>query len=270
MARAVAGADALIHLAAIPTPLLGTPREVFATNTQATFVALEAAGVAGVGRRGHRVEHLAARPAVRPGRARRRCTRPSTRPPEHRHRPVRAVQGGRRGDRGDDASTPRLPGRGPADLGHGAHGAAPGPPGRGRAGPDPPVERAVGLSRRAGRGARLRACRRARHPRLPRHQRHGPRHLLGAADRGADGPLPSQRRRFAGRWWGASRCSIRRAVASCSGSRRSIAWRSGTRPTPVSSPATAGTPGWRDSSHRGRCRRTRRARSSPSRHSRSR
>jgi nucleoside-diphosphate-sugar epimerase len=50
LARAVVGADALIHLAAIPTPLLGTPREVFATNTQATFVALEAAGVAGVGR----------------------------------------------------------------------------------------------------------------------------------------------------------------------------------------------------------------------------
>jgi len=48
MARAVAGADALIHLAAIPTPLLGTPREVFATNTQSTFVALEAAGVAGL------------------------------------------------------------------------------------------------------------------------------------------------------------------------------------------------------------------------------
>jgi len=42
--------DALIHLAAIPRPSLGTPLEVFATNTQATFVALEAAGVAGVGR----------------------------------------------------------------------------------------------------------------------------------------------------------------------------------------------------------------------------
>lgn len=48
IARAMAGADALIHLAAIPTPLLGTPVEVFATNTQATFVALEAAGVAGL------------------------------------------------------------------------------------------------------------------------------------------------------------------------------------------------------------------------------
>jgi len=48
MARAVEGADALIHLAAIPAPTLGTAREVFATNTQSTFVALEAAGVAGL------------------------------------------------------------------------------------------------------------------------------------------------------------------------------------------------------------------------------
>jgi nucleoside-diphosphate-sugar epimerase len=46
----VARAEALIHLAAIPRPSLGTPLEVFATNTQATFVALEAAGVAGVRR----------------------------------------------------------------------------------------------------------------------------------------------------------------------------------------------------------------------------
>lgn len=42
--------DALIHLAAIPSPLLGSPLEVFATNVEATFVALEAAGVAGVRR----------------------------------------------------------------------------------------------------------------------------------------------------------------------------------------------------------------------------
>ena len=42
--------DALAHLAAIPRPTLGAPLEVFATNTQATFVALEAAGDAGVGR----------------------------------------------------------------------------------------------------------------------------------------------------------------------------------------------------------------------------
>jgi nucleoside-diphosphate-sugar epimerase len=43
-------AEALIHLAAIPRPTLGTPLEVFATNTQATFVALETAGDAGVRR----------------------------------------------------------------------------------------------------------------------------------------------------------------------------------------------------------------------------
>ncbi len=42
--------EALIHLAAIPRPSLGTPLEVFATNTQATFVALETAGDAGVRR----------------------------------------------------------------------------------------------------------------------------------------------------------------------------------------------------------------------------
>jgi nucleoside-diphosphate-sugar epimerase len=43
-------ADALIHLAAIPSPRLGSPLDVFATNTQATFVALEAAGMAGIPR----------------------------------------------------------------------------------------------------------------------------------------------------------------------------------------------------------------------------
>jgi nucleoside-diphosphate-sugar epimerase len=42
--------DALAHLAAIPRPTLGAPLEVFAMNTQATFVALEAAGDAGVRR----------------------------------------------------------------------------------------------------------------------------------------------------------------------------------------------------------------------------
>lgn len=45
-----ARAEALIHLAAIPSPRDGEPFEVFATNTQATFVALEAAGLAGVPR----------------------------------------------------------------------------------------------------------------------------------------------------------------------------------------------------------------------------
>lgn len=48
--RAAAGADALIHLAAIPAPTLGSAYDVFSINTQATFTALEAAGVAGVGR----------------------------------------------------------------------------------------------------------------------------------------------------------------------------------------------------------------------------
>ena len=42
--------DGLVHLAAIPSPRLGGPLEVFATNTQATFAVLEAAGMAGVGR----------------------------------------------------------------------------------------------------------------------------------------------------------------------------------------------------------------------------
>lgn len=45
-----ARAEAIIHLAAIPSPRFGSPLEVFATNTQATFVALEAAGIAGVPR----------------------------------------------------------------------------------------------------------------------------------------------------------------------------------------------------------------------------
>ena len=42
--------DALIHLAALPSPLHGTPLEVFSTNVEATFVALDAAGNAGVKR----------------------------------------------------------------------------------------------------------------------------------------------------------------------------------------------------------------------------
>lgn len=46
----IARPETLIHLAAIARPSLGTPFEVFATNTQATFVALEAAGISGVRR----------------------------------------------------------------------------------------------------------------------------------------------------------------------------------------------------------------------------
>jgi nucleoside-diphosphate-sugar epimerase len=42
--------EALIHLAALPSPHHGTPRDVFSTNVEATFVALDAAGNAGVKR----------------------------------------------------------------------------------------------------------------------------------------------------------------------------------------------------------------------------
>ena len=47
---ALDGVDAVIHLAAIPAPVLGTPEEVFCGNTRATFVVLEEAGQAGVRR----------------------------------------------------------------------------------------------------------------------------------------------------------------------------------------------------------------------------
>ncbi|MFC4858052.1 NAD-dependent epimerase/dehydratase family protein [Actinophytocola glycyrrhizae] len=50
VARAVAGADAVIHLAAIPDPTLGTPAEVFVGNVAATFVVLDQAARAGVSR----------------------------------------------------------------------------------------------------------------------------------------------------------------------------------------------------------------------------
>lgn len=44
------GADAVIHLAAIPAPTLGTPLEVFGGNTRATFVVLDEAARRGVRR----------------------------------------------------------------------------------------------------------------------------------------------------------------------------------------------------------------------------
>jgi nucleoside-diphosphate-sugar epimerase len=47
---ALSGVDAVIHCAAIPSPTLGTPLEVFSGNTQATFVVLHTAGTAGVRR----------------------------------------------------------------------------------------------------------------------------------------------------------------------------------------------------------------------------
>jgi len=48
--QALRGADAVIHLAAIPTPDEHDAAEIFATNTQATFTVLEQAGTQGVGR----------------------------------------------------------------------------------------------------------------------------------------------------------------------------------------------------------------------------
>src|SRR5690606_23874134 len=49
-ARAVEGADAVVHLAAIPTPMDDPAEVVFGTNTMATFAVLDAAGRAGVRR----------------------------------------------------------------------------------------------------------------------------------------------------------------------------------------------------------------------------
>lgn len=48
--HALRDADALVHLAAIPTPDLAPPAEVFTNNTRATFVTLDEAGRAGVRR----------------------------------------------------------------------------------------------------------------------------------------------------------------------------------------------------------------------------
>lgn len=50
VARALDGADAVVHLAAIPHPSLGTPATVFSTNVVATFTVLAQAGQAGVRR----------------------------------------------------------------------------------------------------------------------------------------------------------------------------------------------------------------------------
>ncbi|WP_198664259.1 NAD-dependent epimerase/dehydratase family protein [Jiangella endophytica] len=46
--EALAGAGAVVHLAAIPAPELGSPDAVFAGNTAATFAVLDAAGERGV------------------------------------------------------------------------------------------------------------------------------------------------------------------------------------------------------------------------------
>lgn len=48
--QALQDVDAVIHLAALPAPVLGTPEEVFCGNTRATFVVLEESGRAGIRR----------------------------------------------------------------------------------------------------------------------------------------------------------------------------------------------------------------------------
>ncbi|MFE3204059.1 NAD-dependent epimerase/dehydratase family protein [Embleya sp. NPDC059237] len=50
VADALDGVDAVIHLAALASPEVAAPEVVFGTNTQATFVVLNEAGRAGVGR----------------------------------------------------------------------------------------------------------------------------------------------------------------------------------------------------------------------------
>ncbi len=50
VAKAMAGVDTVIHLAAIPAPDLGTPEDVFIGNASATFVVLDQAARAGVRR----------------------------------------------------------------------------------------------------------------------------------------------------------------------------------------------------------------------------
>lgn len=50
VAAALDGVDAVVHLAAIPHPSLGTPEEVFENNVAATFNVLSQAGQRGIGR----------------------------------------------------------------------------------------------------------------------------------------------------------------------------------------------------------------------------
>jgi nucleoside-diphosphate-sugar epimerase len=50
VAAALDGVDAVLHLAAIPHPSLGTPEEVFENNVAATFNVLAQAGQRGIGR----------------------------------------------------------------------------------------------------------------------------------------------------------------------------------------------------------------------------
>ncbi len=48
--RALSDVDAVVHLAALPSPEYGTPEVVFSGNTRATFTVLEQAGAAGIRR----------------------------------------------------------------------------------------------------------------------------------------------------------------------------------------------------------------------------
>lgn len=50
VSRAARDADAIVHLAAIPHPTLGTPREVFTSNVTSTFTVLAEAGERGIQR----------------------------------------------------------------------------------------------------------------------------------------------------------------------------------------------------------------------------
>jgi nucleoside-diphosphate-sugar epimerase len=50
VAKAMAGVDTVVHLAAIPAPHLGTPEDVFVGNASGTFVVLDQAARAGVRR----------------------------------------------------------------------------------------------------------------------------------------------------------------------------------------------------------------------------
>ena len=135
--RAVAGADALIHLAAHPHAAPGHRRtRCSATNTQATFIALEAAGVAGVGRVVIASTHLAPGAAVLAGAALAARTPPSTmRHPNIGTDPYALSKEVDEADAGHDAPPPRLPGGRAAHQRRGAHGVLRGAAAAHRGGP---------------------------------------------------------------------------------------------------------------------------------------
>ena len=127
--------DALIHLAALPSPLHGTPLEVFGTNVEATFVALEAAGNAGVKRVSLASSiSLLGLPYGAEGLA------PLYAPVDEAHPnigtdPYALSKEVDEATAAHDASPPRLPGRGAPDLQHGPDGRPPRPDGQGRGRP---------------------------------------------------------------------------------------------------------------------------------------